>query len=378
MPAASLADVLLGLVLAPSGQDASNRFTVEGLQWAARNDGAFEVTVRRLEATSLRVASGPLTLEVGLLALNKVVALVRMQAGKPRLSALEAASAEVAGVKLQAPLTLAALGGRSRAAHAAAGASAAAAGPASPAATGAWSLGPLAGADGTLRAEIVDAHLLFDADVTVPIRQGQVDFNQATVEHVGPDSRMGVSRLGLYVDAANGRSYLYQFASAPLAGVEYERRSALPGPWGSDRGKLQLQPFVESLLRQPPTGPNLGVTEQARLLFDRTAVAGDVQLGDARFAAPGVQAELVGRAEGRNMVRIHSGAVGRGMSVEIAALSVRNVAAARGPAQVDCAAVAGTLMLRLSVEDGQLRYAFDLGSLKLSGLRLQLQAASGA
>ena len=133
--------------------------------------------------------------------------------------------------------------------------------------------------------------MLFDAEVTVPIRHGQIDFNDATVEHVGPDSRMGVSRLGLYVDAPNGRSYLYQFASAPLTGVEFERRGALLSPWVSERGKLRLQPFVEALLRQADGGQSQGLTQQARLLLGRTALAGEVQLSDGLFAVPGMQAQ---------------------------------------------------------------------------------------
>src|SRR5690606_32942721 len=140
----------------------------------------------------------------------------------------------------------------------------------------------LAGADGTLRAEIVDAHLLFDAEVTVPIRHGRIDFQDAAVEHVGPDSRMGVGREGLYVDTPNGRSYLYRFPSGPVAGVEYEQRGALLGPFVTDRGVLRLQEFLEWLLRHPEGQP-LSFTEQARLLFARTALAGDVQLGDGRF-----------------------------------------------------------------------------------------------
>jgi hypothetical protein len=174
----------------------------------------------------------------------------------------------------------------------------------------AWCLGPLAAADGTIRAEIVDAHLLFDADVTVPIRRGNIDFNQATVEHVGPDSSMGVSRLGVYVDAPNGRSYVYQFSSTPVSGVEFERRGAFLGAWVANRGNLRLQDFAEGLLRQGRRGPGAGFTEEARLLFDRTALSGDVQLSDGRFAAPGVEADLVGRADGRNTIRTARG-VGR-------------------------------------------------------------------
>lgn len=356
---ASIIDLLLGLATAPTQQDAGNRFSLEGLTLAPRGDGALQIGLRQFEAASLLLASGPFMLEVGRLALHRLVAQVRIEGGRPRLGSLEAAGAELSGVKMHGPLAVSP--------------QAAGPGPSGPAAAGSWSLAPLAAADGTLRAEIVDAHLLFDADVTVPIRRGQIDFQDATVEHVGPDSRMGVSRLGLYVDAPNGRSYLYQFASAPVAGVEYERRGAMLGPWVTDRGSLQLQAFGEALLRQGRGGHGPGFTEQSRLLFDRTAVSGDLQLGDGTFAAPGVQAELAGRADGRNLVRLHSEAVGRGLTVEMATLSVRNAAWHSGPAQWHCAELAGALTLRLSVADTQLRFSFELANMKVAGLRVDLQ-----
>jgi hypothetical protein len=235
-------------------------------------------------------------------------------------------------------------------------------------AAGPWSLAPLAAADGTIHAEIVDAQLLFDADVTVPIRAGEVDLGDASVEHVGPDSRMGVSRLGLYVDAPNGRSYLFQFASAPVDGVEYERRGALLGPWVTDRGKLRLQAFGESLLRQGGGGPAMGLTEQARQLLARTSVSGDVQLGDGRFAAPGLQADLAGRAEGRNRVRIHSDAVGRGITLAIASLLARNVVLGPAGRQLRFDEVTGAVTLRVFVEDGQLRLGLEVAEVRVSGM----------
>lgn len=307
---AALAPSLIDLLLASTlgGQDSGNRVSLEGLSWSRTKDGALEIGVRRIEAASLRIASGPLQ-----------------------------------GVKLRAPLD------------------AAGAGP--------WTLGPLAAADGTLRAEIVDAHLLFDADVTVPIRRGLVDFGDATVEHVGPDSRMGISRLGIHVDAPNGRSYLYQFSTPPIAGVDY-----------GQRGSLRLQPFAEWLLRQPLGGQAHGVTEQARLLFDRTAVSGEVQLGDGPLATPFGQADLVGRAEGRNVIRLHAQAVGRGLTVEVSSLSMRNVASdSGGRTRLACEQVAGALTLQLSVDGGQLRFSMDLAGIKASGVRLrvQLQEAGG-
>lgn len=253
-----------------------------------------------------------------------------------------------------------------------AGEPAPAAGPASP--PSAWKLDPLASAEGALRAEIVDAHLVFDAQVSVPVQQGQVDFNDATVEHVGPDSRMGVSRLGVYVDAPNGRSYLYQFASAPMDGVAYERRGAFAGRWGSDRGRLRLQPFAESLLRQPPGGWALGLTAQSRQLFERTALSGHLQLGDGALGLPGLQAVLQGREAHCNLLRVHSEAVGRGMTVEIESLRLADVVIGSGDAQVHCEQLAGAITLRLSASEGRLRIEAELKAARATGLRFRLAA----
>jgi hypothetical protein len=354
-PSASLIDALPGLTLGALDPAAGNRIAFEGLAATPQADGALELGMRKLEAASLRLAWGALVLEIAQLVLHDVVALVRAEAGRLRVVRLQAAGADVSGVKLQGPLSLPSSADGSH----------------RPTDAGRWRLDPLATAEGTLRAEIVDAHLLFDADVTVTIRQGGVDFNKATVEHVGPDSRMGASRLGLYVDAPNGRSYLYQFPSTPFAGVAYERRDALLGPFVSNRGSLQLQPFVEALLQQHPAGTALGLTEQARALFERTAASGDVQLGDGPVAAAGVQAELVGRAEGRNVVRVHSEAVGRGLTLDLAALSARAVALAIGPAGIRCDEASGALQLRLLRDGTQLRFAIDLPQARLAGLRVE-------
>lgn len=351
-PAKSVIDVLLGLQPGSGGQEAAHRFSVEGLTWGRGEDGALQFGIQEFEAASLRLTAGPLELEVGRVVLHKLVGQVRIDGGGPLLAGMQAASAEVSGVKVRGPLVL----------------PASATTDAHPAAT-AWSLGPLATADGALSAKIADAHLLFDADVTVPIRNGQVWFNDATVEHVGPDSRMGVSRLGLYVDAPNGRSYLYQFPATPVAGVEYEQRGALLGGV-SDRGKLLLQPFGEALLAQAAAGQAAGLTEQARLLFERTAVTGQLQLGDGQFAGLGVQADVTGRAQGRNAVQVHSEAVGRGLTAQMPALSVRAAQLAVAGMTLACDEITGDLLLRVLVDRTQLRFEFALQGMKLSGLRL--------
>jgi hypothetical protein len=264
---------------------------------------------------------------------------------------LEAAGAGLSGVKIRGTLTGAPSFG--------------------PAGGASWSLGPLAAANGSLRAGIADAHLLFDADVTVPIRQGEVDFGDTSVEHVGPDSRMGVSPLGVYVDAANGRSFLYQFPSAAaVAGVEYERRDALLGPWVSDRGKLRLQAFVEGLLSGAGGAPGAGITASARQLAERTTLSGELRLGDGRLAGPGVQADAAGSADGHNVVRLQSDAVGRGLTADVATLLLRNASWNAGPMKLQCAEISGALKLRVFVDGAVWRFELGLDDMKFSGLRL--------
>lgn len=352
MPAPSIVEALLGLQLGAAGQAGDSRIALEGLSVAAGAAGVLKVDIARLQANALRLVHGASTLEIGSLVVNGIAAQVQLRDGPPRLLSLDAADAELSAVKVHGPLDLAAPEGR-------------------------WSLAPLATADGTIRAEIVDAQLVFDADVTVPIRRGTVDFKDTTVEHVGPDSRMGVSKLGLYVDAPNGRSYLYQFPTTPLAGVEYEKRGAMLGPWVTHRGSLRLQEFGESLLRQGPPGHGVGFTEQSRLLFERTAVSGELRLGDGVFAAPGLQAELVERATGRNTIRLQSGAVGRGLTIELPLLSVRQASFGVAGLKLACDQLTGALTLQVSEEGRQLRFALTVASLKMAGLRVQPLAGNG-
>ncbi|OUM04049.1 hypothetical protein [Variovorax sp. JS1663] len=368
--AASIIDLALGLALGASDPAAGNRCSLEGLALSSGPDGVVEIRASKLEAAALRLAVGPLVMELDRVAVHELVAGLRTEAGAMRLSVVEAAQVEFSGVKLHGPLVVPAAIRQVWDATRTSAGSASPAASAAPAA--AWFLGPLGDAEGTVRGEITDAHLLFDADVTVPIRFGQVDFNDATVEHVGPDSRMGVSRMGFYVDAPNGRSYLYQFASAPLAGVEFERRGALLSPWVSERGKLRLQPFVESMLRLGSGGPGPGLTEQARLLLGRTALSGELQLGDGSLAMPGLQAHLEGRGEGRNAVTLHSQAVGRGLGVEMESVSARDAAARWMSARLACERVAARLKLQLLVEGPQLRFALELADGRLTRPRLEL------
>jgi hypothetical protein len=313
-PVTTLADLLLGLALASGDQAATNRVALEGLSFGRNKDGALELAVLDMEVAGLH--------------------------GSFEMPSLTGDDAPVPD--------------------------------------GPWSLAPLAAANGTLRAQIVDAHLVFDANVTVPIRDGQIRFNDATVEHVGPDSHMGVSRLGIYVDAPNGRSYLFQFATTPVAGVEFERRGSMLGAWVSDRGSLRLQEFAQGMLQQGPAGKGPGFTEQARLLFARTSLSGELRLGDGKVGLPGAQAELAGRAQGHNVVRLASESVGRGLTADVDSLSLRNLVLQSGDLRLTCDEIAGALRLRMAIDGAQLRFEFDFAKIRLSRLRLQCGAPASS
>lgn len=303
-----------GLKLGPAPSGPGVRFAMEGFQWQPGSDGAIDASIGLLQASGLRFESRGAVLDVGQVEIRDVKARLQAKDGSVSLVSLEAASAELRGVQLHATLEMPqsiekpsvnAPVANLDAAH--------------------LSLAPLGTAEGSLRMDITDAFMAFDARVTVPIEHGQVDFSDASVEHVGPDSRMGVSKLGIYVDAPDGRSYLYQFASPPLEGVEFEQRGTLLGPWVKQRGKIWLQPFAEAMLRQLSGGLRLGLSEQARVLLGRTALSGNLKLGDGLAALAGLSAVLTGHDIGHNDITLKSQAVGQGLTAGVTCFSVRDL-----------------------------------------------------
>jgi hypothetical protein len=370
--ASLVTDIVSGILLGSSGDESRNQWSFDGLASKPRSDGGIDLAADQLSASNVRIVWGPHTLEVRRLSLRCLTARLDRAGASLRVGTVDASGAELSGVTLSGPLAVPpALGQLWSSARRAAPA------PVPPtAATPAgsvrdeWRLEPLAAAEGSLRAQIADAHLVFDADVTIPVHGGQVDFNRAKVQHVGPDSWMGVSRMGIYVDAPNGRHYLYQFDGAPLSGVELEQRGSLLAGGVADRGRLALQLYAEAVLRQAATGTSQGLTEQARLLLERTALKGHLHLGDGTVAAPGLQARLHGRDEGRNRARVNSDAVGRGITLEVPALAVKQTAGTWQGSSITCDTLDAQLALRLAAEGGSLRFALDFASLTASGVRL--------
>ena len=170
---------------------------------------------------------------------------------------------------------------------------------------------PLASLTGTLRAEIVDAAWIFDADVTIPIDLGVIEFNRATVEHVGPDSSLGVDPEGVYVDAPNGRTHLFRWAAASVPGVKFERNNrTLRRSRSADRGAIQLLPLVESLLAGTPIGT---LAAPVREVLSRTRLSGTFRLGDGVVGDERRRIVLSGQKLGKNHVDLSPSSKGRGV-----------------------------------------------------------------
>jgi hypothetical protein len=167
----------------------------------------------------------------------------------------------------------------------------------------AWALAPLHALAGELRIHVTDAAWLLDADVRLPIDAGVIDFNRATVSHVGPDSSMGLSRMGVYVDAPNGRQYLAMLSATHLDGARFEHRGALLGSLVTDRGAMALAPLLLAVLGGArPFTP----AADAQVLLRRTRLDGRLRLGDGPLGRDGAGLVLTGAATGRNRLELVS------------------------------------------------------------------------
>ena len=231
-----------------------------------------------------------------------------------------------------------------------------------------WALGPLANLAGELRVHVTDAAWVLDAEVRLPIQAGGIDFNRATVSHVGPDSSMGLSRMGLYVDAPNGRQYLAMLDGSPREGMRFEHRGALLGSLVTDRGALLLAPLLQALLAGTrPFTPAAG----AHALLRRTRIEGQLRLGDGPLGQPGLGLALTGAAAGRNQLTLASTA-GSGLLLrwpELAAAGLRWPLPGIGAASAE--SLAGNLSIEVKAGPaGRLRVALKAHELLLRGLRV--------
>jgi hypothetical protein len=183
-------------------------------------------------------------------------------------------------------------------------------GPAAPP-QGSWRFDALRQMDGTLRAFITDAAWIVDADVTLPVQHGRLNFDRVVVKHVGPNSSMGLSRGGVYLDAPHlGRRYLYVFTAGEVPGVSFEQRA--DGRQDiAYRGAIDLHAFLPGLLGAAVRPLGHPADPAVLGMLDRTRLAGDLQCGDGLLSVPRARMVLSGRSVGRNRIGLSSAVLGR-------------------------------------------------------------------
>jgi len=187
-----------------------------------------------------------------------------------------------------------------------------------------WRLDPIAGLEGAIRAFITDAAWVIDADVTLPLRGGTIDFDTVVVEHLGPNSSMGISRGGLYIDAPNNsRRYLFVFTGGDLPGATFEQRRA-PGFGGrkGDRGALDLNALALGLLEHRGLPFGRAASQEVADTLDRTRLNGEMHLGDGWIGTDRHRALLAGQAHGRNRLSVLAEVVGRQLAISLLDMSV--------------------------------------------------------
>jgi hypothetical protein len=191
-------------------------------------------------------------------------------------------------------------------------------------AAGGWRFDALDRLEGALRIFIRDAAWVVDADITMPIADGQLDFDRVVVDHVGPNSAMGISRNSVYIDAPNmGRTDLYRFSAPTIPGATYETRGAgLVGSRITDRGSVDLKEFLEAMLEAPDDQPVGAVAgREVEVMLDRTKLNGELRLGDGAMGTDQHHVELTGQSQGRNRITLTAAVLGQRLVVRIPELA---------------------------------------------------------
>ncbi|HEY0855865.1 MAG TPA: hypothetical protein VGE16_02340 [Albitalea sp.] len=212
------------------------------------------------------------------------------------------------------------------------------------ASAGAWRLDAVGALDGLLRIFIRDATWVVDADIAMPISGGRVDFDRVVVDHLGPNSSMGVSRDGIYVDAPGGaRTELFRFATPQPPGAQVEARGGFAGGV-SARGSLDLRPFAQAWL-EAAHGAALGKTAGRTVdrMLDRTKLSGELRLGDGALGTDRHHLLLSGQAQGKNRVSVSAAVLGHRLVLRLPALSARSAVFEVLGRHGGCGAVAATL-----------------------------------
>jgi hypothetical protein len=237
-------------------------------------------------------------------------------------------------------------------------------------------LDALRGMEGRLQSFVTDAAWILDATLTLPVHQGRIDFDQVQVEHLGPDSSMGLSAGGLYVDAPQlGRRYLYLFSATLPAGLQAEQRQ---GRRVADRGLADLPQLLFALL-QSAQAPGRWANGDARdAALSRSRLAGELQLGDGELRALGAGLHLSGHALGANRVALSSPALDESVTVRMPQVAAERLQAEQAGWQLEGERLEGQLVLQAMgdwTRGGPLQLTLEAPRLLLRGLKARATGA---
>jgi hypothetical protein len=284
-----------------------NGIEASGVSLQVDADGGVSATLDRVVLRLVRVQAGAATLSVTRATLAGVVLrLARRDPGAPsEVLGLAADDIRLEGVDLA--LEPGPLPGGSL--------------------TGPWRLDALRELEGRLRAFITDAKWVLDAEVEAPLANGRLDFNRVVVEHVGPNSSMGISRDSIHVDSpSGGRTDLFVFDIPVVPGAHLEKRRGLLSRV-TDRGSLDLEAFVRAWL-DAPAGRPIGrpADHHVQGSVDRTRLDGELRLGDGALGTEPLHLVLDGRALGKNRIGLSAAVLGERLVVRMPQMSASEAA----------------------------------------------------
>lgn len=207
-----------------------------------------------------------------------------------------------------------------------------------------WQDEALRGLHGMLQTFVTDAAWFLDATISMPVRSGRIEFDRVRVEHLGPDSAMGVSGGGLYVDAPRlARRYMMVFTGALPAGVAVEQRE---GRRIRSRGALDLAAIAGMLgIARPEVR---WANAEAEAAMARSRLSGELQLGDGWLGSDALRLRLAGHALGANRLGVSAPALGGEITLRLPQLVAEEARLSLGGLSGGCGRMDATLALQLS------------------------------
>lgn len=175
-------------------------------------------------------------------------------------------------------------------------------------------LGPQAGArldaldaiEGTVRAHVTDALWFVDANIVAPMQGGRIDLDRVAVQHLGPDSTLGVGPGGIYVYARGGKRVELLALDDGVTDHVFDAGASNGAPTAHPpRNRVRVQAFAEAILARGRAAVRVP-DSKIKKAFRRTRLSGDLRLGDGVLGTPNAYADLARRGDRDNRVEIAS------------------------------------------------------------------------